>query len=83
MVSLMLGTGFVGGADDASTLVKIFSTAALIFKHVLLYSQKKGFFSFSSVAVEQSLRFLFSDLVANLTSSLQQGVHPTILLSNQ
>jgi hypothetical protein len=76
MVSLMLGTGFVGGVDAASNLVQIFSATVPIFKHVLLYSQKKGFFSsFSSIAVEQFLRFLFPDFVAffkvaNLTSSL-------------
>jgi hypothetical protein len=45
MASLMLGTRFVGGVDDASTLVEIFSAVVSIFKHVFLYSGKKGLFS--------------------------------------
>lgn len=74
MVSAMLGTWLVGCADDASTLVDIFSAAVSIFKHVFLYSRKNGLFSsFSSAAVHEALRFLFTGLdlfeIATLTSS--------------
>lgn len=49
--------GSVVGADDASTLVKIFSAAISIFKYLFLYNRKKEFSSFLSVVVEDSLRF--------------------------
>ena len=73
MASAMLGTWLVGGADDASTLVEIFSTTVSIFKHVFLYMRKNGLFSsFSSVAVEDSFHFFFPGFdffkAANLTS---------------
>ena len=59
-VSAMVGTRLVGGADDASTLVKILSAAVSIFKQVFLYKRKNGLFSsFSSTLVEDPLRFLF------------------------
>ena len=84
MASAMLGTWLVGGADDASTLVEIFSAAVSIFKHVFLYMRKNGLFSsFSSVAVEDSFRFFFLGFyffkAANLTSSLSGGfcISPT------
>jgi hypothetical protein len=40
MASAMLGTRLVGGADDASTLVEIFSAALSIFKKI---SRTKAF----------------------------------------
>lgn len=60
IVSVMVGTRLVGGADDASTLVEILSAAFSIFKQVDLYKRKNGLFSsFSSTPIEVPLRFLF------------------------
>ena len=59
-VCAMDGTRLVGGADDASILVEIFSAAVSIFKQVFLYMRKNGLFSsLSSIAVEAPLRFFF------------------------
>jgi hypothetical protein len=56
----MVGIWLVGGADDASTLVEIFSAAVSIFSQVLFYKQKKGLFSsLSSAPVDAPLHFLF------------------------
>ena len=41
-VCAMDGTRLVGGADDASILVEIFSAAVSIFKQVFLYMRKMG-----------------------------------------